>query len=121
MTRIIIHIFAALVLLIAIPSLAALAITGLWNAILPSVCGFATISFIQGLGLFALGLLPVAGGFWLGLLLVGGGMHLTGHHRNAWHKRWHSMTEQERRDFMRRRRESFGHRPTPFAQEDERL
>lgn len=102
---------ATLLLFIAvIPSLAALAITALWNSILVTACGFAAIGFWQGAGLFLLGQI-LSGGFVLAPFLIGGSLHKIFHHGADWHDRWHNMTEEQRRELIeRRRREHFGFR-----------
>ncbi|MDE5941507.1 MAG: hypothetical protein K2H14_05285 [Muribaculaceae bacterium] len=100
--------FATLVLFVAVfPLLAALAITALWNSIVVTTCGFAAITFWQGAGLFLLGQI-ITGGFMIGLFLIGGCLHKIFHHEGDWHAHWHSMTAEERREFIeRRRRELF--------------
>lgn len=106
----IIKALASLVLFIAIiPSLAALAITALWNSIIVTSCGVAAIAFREGLGLFLLGQITT-GGFIIGLFLIGGSLHKIFHHEGDWNTHWHKMTQEQRREFIeRRRREHFGY------------
>lgn len=99
-----------LLFLLAFPSLAGVAVTALWNNILPAICGFATITFLQGVGLFILGQI-LTGGFLLALFFIGGGIHALGHHHGEWKSHWHNMTDEQRREFIdRRRHEHFGFR-----------
>lgn len=95
-----------LILLIAaiIPALASLAITALWNSVLTAACGFAAISFWQGIGLFLLGQI-LSGGFIIAIFAIGGGLHRIFHdHDHDWHSHWHNMSAQQRREFIERRR-----------------
>lgn len=94
-----------------IPGLAGWAITALWNSILTVACGFATISFWQGVGIFLLGQI-LSGGFAIAMFLIGGSFHAFRHHRdNDWRGHWRNMTDEQRREFIERRRhEHFGFR-----------
>ena len=103
----VIKIFLMLILLAGVPALAALGIEALWNGIVVPVCGFSVIGFGEGLGLFFLGQL-LSGGFLFALFLLFGGLHSIVHHRHDWHNRWHNMTDEQRREFILRRRELFG-------------
>ena len=102
---------ATLTMFIAvIPSLAGMAITYLWNSIIVTTCGFTAIGFWQGVGLFMLGQI-MTGGFVIALFLVGGCMHKIFHHDEDWHSHWHSMTKDQQRRFIeRRRKEHIGFR-----------
>jgi Ca2+/H+ antiporter, TMEM165/GDT1 family len=70
-------------------------VMGLWNAILPSVIGVKTITFIQALGILLLSK----------ILFVGfgyrGGWHRGKHEqwRNKWREKWVAMTPEEREKF----------------------
>lgn len=100
------------------PSLAGVAVMALWNSFIPAICGFAAITFWQGVGLFILGQF-LAGGFLLALFFIGGGIHALGHHCGDWNSRWHNMTDEQRREFInRRRREHFGFRNFQNTNED---
>lgn len=103
-------ILVVILFLVVIPAVAGWVAMALWNCIIAPVCGFAEIGFWQGIGLFFLGQI-LTGGFVLGLFLAGGAVHATGRGRHgAFKRRWHSMTDEQRRDFMTRRRERFGFR-----------
>ena len=118
MKKIIATTVTILIFLVAIPALAALAITVLWNAILVNSCGFAAIGFWQGAGLFLLGQI-LTGGFVFGIFLVGGSLHRIVHHEGGRHSNWHGMTMEQRREFIeRRRREHLGFRNHNTADTD---
>lgn len=94
--------------LIVFPALAGLVVMALWNCIVPAVCGFSAIGFWQGVGLFVMGQI-LSGGVLFSLFFVGWGVHAIGHRHNDWHSHWHNMTDEQRREFIeRRRREHFG-------------
>lgn len=97
-----------LIFLVIIPILAGLVITSLWNGIITSVCGFAAITILQAIGIFVLGMVLSVGGFYLGMFIMGAGMHAMGHRHEGMHSHWHNMTDEQRRDFINRRREFFG-------------
>ena len=102
-----------------IPALAGLAICGLWNSILTDACGFGAIDFWQGVGIFILGQIA-SGGFVLGLMSVWGAVHVTFGHRDRMARHWHNMSEEEKREFISRRRSFFGNnRRTPESDEGE--
>lgn len=104
--------------LIVFPSLAGVAVMALWNSLIPGICGFATITFLQAVGLFFLGQF-LAGGFLLALFFIGGGIHALRHRNGAWNNHWHNMTDEQRRGFInRRRREHFGFRNRQNKNED---
>ena len=104
--------FAILMVMVAIAALAGLGIMALWNGIVTIICGFAAITFVQGVGLFLLGQL-LSSGFIIALLFGFGGLHTIARHRGDWHDHWHKMSDEERRDFINRRREKFGFRNRP--------
>lgn len=94
---------------VVLPLIASAIIMSLWNAIIPSLTGFATVDFISALGLFLLGQF-ITGGFAIGLFLLGGILHLAGaHHNRLSHERWSNMSEAERMEFFRSRRFRFDH------------
>ena len=105
-------IFVTLLVLIAVPALAGLGIMALWNGIVTTICGFKAITFLQGAGLFFLGQL-LSSGFIIPLFLGVGSFHLIRHHRGDWRDHWHKMSDDERREFIQRRREMFGFRNRP--------
>lgn len=112
--------FCILIFGAAIPALAGLAIQVLWNAILIPACGFSAITFLQGAGLFILGQI-LSTGFVIGLFALGGSIHSLTHHgsrRRAMHDHWHNMSQREREEFIRRRREYFGFNQQKRAESD---
>ena len=105
-------IFATLLVLIAIPALAGLGIMALWNGVVTTICGFTYITFFQSVGLFLLGQI-LSSGFIIPLFLGFGSLHAIRHHRGDWRDHWHKMSDEERREFIQRRREMFGFRNRP--------
>ena len=105
-------IFATLLVMIAVAALAGLGIMALWNGIVTTICGFQAITFLQGVGLFFLGQL-LSSGFIIPLFLGFGSLHAIRHHRGDWRDHWHKMSDEERREFIQRRREMFGFRNRP--------
>lgn len=87
-----------------VPAGAGYGIMWLWNNLLPAICGFTAISFLQGVGLFFLGQL-LSAGFMVGLFLLGGSLHASFHHSH--HNHWHEMSEEQRREFIEQRRRWF--------------
>jgi hypothetical protein len=83
-----------------------LAVMLLWNALLPAIIGVAVINYWQALGLLVLARI-LFGGF-------GPGRHF-GHHghrgfdRNALREKWANMSDEERKEFMKKRH--FHHHP----------
>lgn len=101
-----------------IPSLAGVSIAALWNSVIVPACGFSSIGFLHGVGLFLLGQV-MTGGFVFAFFLLGGCMHKIFHHEGDWHSHWHKMTGEERKEFIeRRRREYFDVRNQRHAGED---
>ena len=105
-------IFVALLVLIAVPVLAGLGVMALWNGIVTTICGFKAITFLQGVGLFFLGQL-LSSGFIIPLFLGFGSLHAIRHNHGDLHDHWHKMSDEERREFILRRREMFGFRNRP--------
>lgn len=103
-----IKILFLLMILAGAPALAGLGIAALWNNIVTSVCGFAAISFWQGVGLFLLGQL-LSSGFIIVLFMTFGSLHAIIHSRAHWHSHWHSMTDEQQREFIERRRRDMRH------------
>lgn len=88
---------------VAIPLLAGVATTALWNNILTSACGFAAIGVWQGVGMFILGQI-LSGGFVLGCFFAFGSIHhIAGHPGRGLKRHWHDMTEEQRREFIEQR------------------
>lgn len=91
-----------LVWAIVIPAVAGGVIMLLWNGLMPTLFGLATIGFWQAAGLFLLGQV-LTGGFAVGLFLLGAGLHAVGaHHNRAFHERWKGMSAEERREAWRK-------------------
>ena len=102
-----IKILVTLIVLIAVPALAGLAIMALWNSIVTVVCGAAAITFLQAVGLFILGQL-LSSGFIIALFAGFGSLHAIVRPRGDWRDHWHKMSDEERLEFIKRRRERFG-------------
>lgn len=101
-------IMVAVVFAAIVPALAGLAVSALWNNIVVAACGFAAIGFWEGVGLFVLGQF-LSAGFVLGMFMFGGSMHAIGHHyRGDWGRHWHKMSDEQRAEFIERRRAAFG-------------
>lgn len=104
---------------VIVPAFTGFVITSLWNGIVTTVCGFAAISFWQGIGLFILSMCLSVGGFLFGLFLIGGIMHVVGHPHEDMGSHWHNMTDEQRREFIeRRRREHFRFHKQPHTEGD---
>ncbi|MDR2810029.1 MAG: hypothetical protein LBB84_05660 [Tannerellaceae bacterium] len=77
-----------------------LAVMLLWNALIPNIFGLTAINFWQALGILALSRI-LFGGF--------GMVHGRGHghemHGNLLRKKWMKMTDEERKEFINRRKE----------------
>lgn len=112
-----IKIFVIIIILLATPVLAGLGIMALWNGIVTTICGFAAITFFQGVGLFLLGQL-LSSGFILPLFLGVGSLHAIRDNHGDWRDHWHKMSEEEHREFIQRRREMFGFRNRPGNEEE---
>jgi hypothetical protein len=76
-------------------------VMSLWNWLMPCIFGLAAINFWQALGLFLLAKI-LFGSF---------GYHFHGNMKGRYptqlHEKWMKMTNEERKEFMKRRR--FGH------------
>ncbi len=93
-------------LLIAVVLFVALGllVMSLWNALLPAIIGVKSIDFWQALGLLVLSRILFGGlGFRPGIF----GM---ARERRRMHERWMQMTPEQREEFIRQRRDGFGHR-----------
>ena len=92
-TRILRHIF---VFLLAIAGFSAIMML-LWNALLPSIFGIASINIWQALGLLALSRIMFGG--------IGAGVmrHIHRHH-NPIYDKWKKMTPEQRKEFIGQRR-----------------
>ena len=102
------RIFIFIILFVTVPLLAGLGVEAIWNGIITDVCGFAAITYWQSVGLFLLGQL-FSCGFVFPVMMLFGGMHALMHNRGDWHRHWHGMTDEQRREFIERRRDFFGH------------
>ena len=87
-------------------ALSGLLVMLLWNALLPSIIGVGSVSYLQSLGIIILSRLLFGGmGHWGKHAMGHWGMH---HHHNnkeifAMHQKFHGMSEQERQDFIHKR------------------
>jgi hypothetical protein len=82
----------------------------LWNALVPDVVGWRAIRFWQAVGLLILARLLFGGFGWHR------GMHGWGMHGDdAARKRWMKMTVEQRKAFLRRRKELRNHECCPDA------
>lgn len=108
MKKVIKTMFFLLLWAVIIPGIAGGGIMWLWNGIIPQVSDWGAIGYWQGVGMFFLGQL-LSAGFMIGCLLLGGMLHASGvfHHRHGHHNHWHSMTDEQRREFFERRRQWF--------------
>ncbi len=98
---------AALAVWVWLPAIASWGIMLLWNLLLPSLCGMGVIGYWQALGLFMLGQF-MSGGFLIGFVCLGGILHACGlDPRGRSHRHWHSLSAEERKEFIRRRHEWF--------------
>jgi hypothetical protein len=84
----------------------------LWNLLIPSIFGLTAINFWQALGLFILARLLLGG--MGGRFMLGRGMHS---HHNPVREKWMKMTDEERKEFIRRRH-PHGHRVDFFHTEE---
>ena len=89
------HFGFILMLLLAISGFSAIVML-LWNAILPSIFGIATINYWQALGLLVLSRILFGG---IGSGIIG---HIHRHH-NPIHDKWRKMTPDQRREFIAKR------------------
>lgn len=88
----------------------------LWNLLIPEIFGLKIINFWQAAGLFILSRIMFSS-FW------GGGKHHHHHHRmhdfhghNLMHEKWMKMSEEERNEFINKKREFF--QGAPFDRRD---
>ncbi len=76
----------------------------LWNLLIPSIFGLGVINFWQALGLFILIRILFVG------LGKGGMMRSPFHNKNHMHKKWAKMSDEQRKEFINKRRQSgFGY------------
>lgn len=101
-----------ILVLIVVAAISA-AVMLLWNALIPAIFGLSTINFLQALGLFILARLLFGGfgRFGHGMRMRGGMDHS---HHNPLREKWMSMSEEERKEFIKRRRNFFGNRGRHF-------
>lgn len=74
----------------------------LWNLLIPGIFGLAMINFWQALGLFILSRI-LFGSFGAGRMMMAHGMH-HGRGHNPLHDKWMKMSDEERREFIDKRR-----------------
>ncbi len=80
----------------------------LWNALIPCIIGWSAINYWQAAGLLILSKLLFGGFGRFGM----GGMH-QGFHKNPFFEKMHSLSPEERRDYIRRRMQG-----GPFCDKD---
>ena len=66
----------------------------LWNWLIPSIFGLNSISYIQAIGLFIL----------TKILFGNFGLPWRKHRHNGFHQKWEQMTDEERKEFINRRK-----------------
>lgn len=76
----------------------------LWNALMPVIFGLVTINFWQAIGLFILARI-LFGGFRGRRKRMHGGMMDEMHKHNHIRDKWMKMSPEERKEFVKRRRE----------------
>lgn len=105
-----VKILAILILfLIVVPLIAGAIASALWNNILIDACGLSPIGLWEGVGLFIL-VQFLSGGFILGCFLAADGIHrAVSHPGGELARQWHKMTQEERKEFIERRRRFGGH------------
>lgn len=97
----------------AFVALAGLAVMGLWNWLMPAIFGWKAITWLQALGLLALGRILFGGrGGWGG----GWGRHRRGHWREKMQARWEQMSDAEKAQW-KEKWARHGHCGGPWAQE----
>ena len=88
---------------LVVAALISVVVMTLWNWLMPALFGLGVISFWQALGIFILSRI-LFGGF--------GGRHEFKRHKHHAmhhiHKKWMEMTPEQRREFIKNRREHFG-------------
>ncbi|MDR0414351.1 MAG: hypothetical protein LBH84_02940 [Prevotellaceae bacterium] len=99
-----IHIFAHIVWGTITMAIFSVATMLLWNALLPEIFGVASVNFWQALGLLVLCRM-LFGGFGRAWKFAGGS-----HHWNHVHEKWHRMSDEERREFIKKRHLRHGYR-----------
>lgn len=96
------HVLGHVLVFIVVFAIAVAAVMFLWNAILPPLTGWASISYGQSAGLMVLGRLLTGEGLRLiGFFLNPGGRRQREHLR--FRERLRRMSQEERREFIRRR------------------
>jgi|GEM_PF-466829 len=86
----------------------------LWNLLIPDIFGLKIINFWQAAGLFILSRIMFSA-FWGGGKHPHHGMH-DFHGHNQMHEKWMKMSEEERKDFINKKREFF--HGVPFERRD---
>lgn len=102
--------FKKILMGIGVLALFSTAVMGLWNVLIPEIFGLATLNFWQALGLFVLARILFSG-LGGGRMMMWGMMgHHAMHHvreHNQFREKWMNMTDDERREFIRKRK-AFG-------------
>ena len=85
---------------VAMAAVFSVAVMLLWNALIPTIFGLAVINFWQALGLLALARILFGSFGHHGRGMMHGGMH--GNHMR---EKWMKMTDEQRKEFINRRKE----------------
>ena len=86
---------------VAMAAVFGVAVMFLWNTLIPTIFGLTVINFWQALGLLVLARILFGGFGHRGMM---GGMGRM-HHSSPIHKKWMKMTDEQRKEFISRRRE----------------
>ncbi|MDR1230369.1 MAG: hypothetical protein LBK61_03085 [Spirochaetaceae bacterium] len=102
---------AGIFIMLAMLALFSLAVMLLWNALLPGILGVSALNYGQAAGLLLLSriLFGGLGGFGgRGFVMHGGRDGRLFHHGNPLREKWMSMTEEERKAFIKKEKD-FAH------------
>ncbi|MEA5128732.1 MAG: hypothetical protein VB074_11140 [Proteiniphilum sp.] len=86
---------------VAMAAVFSVAVMLLWNALIPTIFGLAVINFWQALGLFVLARILFGGFGHRGMMGGTRGMRRD----NPIHEKWMKMTDEQRKEFINRKRE----------------
>ena len=95
---------------VAVVAAFSLVVMLLWNWLMPDVFGLTAISYWQALGLYVL--CKLLFGFRMKPVIGGGYEGAIEEYSNPVRKKWASMSEEERKAFIERRREGYAQTPT---------
>jgi hypothetical protein len=98
-----------LLAILAFVAVFSFAVMMLWNWLLPGVAGLPQITFLQALGLLALARILFGGLGGAGRVFAGGAMRDMGDRVNPFRERWGKMSDEERKEFIRKQRSCHQH------------